>query len=172
MEIERNTSPYFVLAFFTVVMLHLMWKIFSLHSTVSLSSPLSVSMCLFCVTSLSLPLWLFLSLCLFPPHPPFPSTRLLWYADMQEFLGLKMIDQACQPWLLLLKMAALAVVCLWLVHGLSDSLCNWSERVCSQSMCTWKKCRILIFVCFRSMILFSSGVCDSLVSSHFLSDAF
>lgn len=45
--------------------------------------------------------------------PPLPSPCTLWYADMQEFLGLKMIDQTCQPWLLLLKMAAFAVcVCL------------------------------------------------------------
>ncbi|KAI4798758.1 hypothetical protein KUCAC02_020490, partial [Chaenocephalus aceratus] len=35
----------------------------------------------------------------------FPSDGL----NMQEFLGLKMIDQTCQPWLLLLKMAAAAV---------------------------------------------------------------
>lgn len=49
------------------------------------------------------------------PLPPL-SPCTLWYADMQEFLGLKMIDQTCQPWLLLLKMAAWQCVCRRLVR--------------------------------------------------------
>lgn len=63
--------------------------------------PFFLSLCLYvsflCTLSLSL------------PPTPLPPTCTLWYADMQEFLGLKMIDLTCQPWLLLLKMAALAV---------------------------------------------------------------
>lgn len=55
------------------------------------------------------------ALCSFSLSPPLPSLCSLWYADTQEFLGLKMIDQTCQAWLLLLKMAALVSVfaCDW-----------------------------------------------------------
>lgn len=78
-----------------------------------------LSLCSFALCSLSPPLALSLS-------PPLPSPCTLWYADMQEFLGLKMIDQTCQPWLLLLKMAAPAVCVPMIGACLSYSLCDWS----------------------------------------------
>lgn len=65
-----------------------------------------------------------LALCAF--SPPLPSPSMLWYADMQEFLGLKMIDQTCQPWLRLLKMAASAVCVPAIGARLSYSPRDWS----------------------------------------------
>lgn len=87
-----------------LLMLHLMARILPLHL---LPFPFLL---------LSVPR----SFTLYSPSSPLPlpslSPRTLWYADMQEFLGLKMIDQTCQPWLLLLKMAAWQCVCRRLVR--------------------------------------------------------
>lgn len=80
-----------------------------------------LSLCSFALCSLSPSPSLSLSL-----FPPLPSPCTLWYADMQEFLGLKMIDQTCQPWLLFLKMATLAVCVPVIGACLSYSSCDWS----------------------------------------------
>lgn len=77
----------------------------------------------------------FLSLCSFAlcsPSLPLFLPLVLWYADMEEFLGLKMIDQTCQPWLLLLKMAAPAVCVPVIGARLSYSACDWLQHVCPQ----------------------------------------
>lgn len=135
-------------------MLHLMWKILPLHSLpFPLSSPLCPSVPLLCALSLSPSLPLFLPPC------------TLWYADMQEFLGLKMIDQTCQPWLLLLKMAALAVCAPAIGARLSYSSCDWSQRVCPQFMCCWQKCKFHFFCLYKKP--FPSVDCDySFFSLH------
>lgn len=79
------------------------------------------------------------SLCSFslcsPALRPLPC--ILWYADTQEFLGLKMIDQTCQPWLLLLKMADLAVCAPVIGSCQSYSSCDWLKSVCPQFMYCW-----------------------------------
>lgn len=77
---------------------------------------------------LSVPLFLY-----FVPPPLLPLS--LWYADMQEFLGLKMIDQTCQLRLLLLKMAAPAVCALVIGALRSYTPCDWLYHVCPQSSC-------------------------------------
>lgn len=103
---------------------------------------------------LSVPLFLCfvlrLSLSLsFSPLLPFPC--MLWYADMQEFLGLKMIDQTCQPWLLLLKMAALAVCVPVIGAYLSYSSFDWS--VCTVPRVVGKSAK-------SCMKRFPSVICD------------
>lgn len=86
-------------------------------------------------------------LCALSLSPLLPPLCMLWYADMQEFLGLKMIDQTCQPWLLLLKMAALAV-CVPVIGACRNYLpYDWAPLVCLRLTCCWQKCEFQCFVC-------------------------
>lgn len=113
--------------------------------------PLSVLRLLFfalCALSLALSLLLSLSLLLLS------LCCTLWYADMQEFLGLKMIDQSCQPWLLLLKMAAPAVCVPTIGALLSYFPYHWAQPVCLRLTCCWQKCELVVcFVCVRTSLM-------------------
>lgn len=79
--------------------------------------------------------------------PLLPPLCTLWYADMQEFLGLKMIDQTCQPWLVLLKMAACAVCDSVIGACRSFFPCDWVPFVSLWLTCCWQKCEFQCFVC-------------------------
>lgn len=125
-----SPSFFFFVHFFSLLLLlHLMWKILPLHSV---PSPffLSVPLFLFFVCSPSLPLFLPLAHC-----------------GMQTCrnLGLKMIDQTCQSWLLLLKMAALQVCVPVIGACLGYSPCDWSYHVCPQPLCFFGKVWMSVF---------------------------
>lgn len=94
-----------------------------------------------------------LLLCFVLSLSPLLPLCTLWYADMQEFLGLKMIDQTCQPWLLLLKMAALALCVLVIGASWSYFPCDWAPLVCLRLTCCWQKCEFNLFCLFRSKVL-------------------
>lgn len=116
----------------------------------SLSSPLCPPFFYFVLSLLSL-----LPPSLSPPSLP-PCT--LWYADMQEFLGLKMIDQTCQPWLLLLKMAAWQCVCrrlvrIWVTPRVIG--CN----VFVHSSCVVGRSRLRALGDWKPFFCFLSGSC-------------
>lgn len=92
----------------------------------------------------------FLTLCsLLCELPPLPSPSMLWYADMQEFLGLKMIDQTCQPWLQLLKMAVLTVYAL-VIGARVEFLTVWLAATClSTAHVSLARVWLLVCVCTR-----------------------
>lgn len=94
-------------------LLHLMGKILPLRSPLLSFSPLCPSVLWLCVLSPSLPL--------------FPLAR----CGMQTCrnLGLKMIDQTCQFWLPLLKMAAAAVCTPAIGERLSYTPLDWCFRL-------------------------------------------
>lgn len=126
------------------VMILLTWLSYSKTWETSLQPRRKLSFSLFLSPSLNVPSHVkgppfsLCSLCSFVLSRSKPP-RILWYADTQEFLGLKMIDQTCQPWLLLLKMAALAVCALVIGSHQSYSSCDWSKSVYPQFMCCWQK---------------------------------
>lgn len=98
------------------------------------------------------------ALCALPLFLPLPST--LWYADMQEFLGLKMIDQTCQPWLLLLKMDASAVCAPLIGACLSYSSCDWLRpRLVPQFMCCWQKRKFQFSCLFKKQFRRRDPLC-------------